>query len=125
MDNTFGVSSGKSGANLLDDVQSLVGRQLTALAEQAAQVLPNDVFHSDEFNSAGFADIEDANDVLMCYLASKQKFLLKALDYLRIFRKIRTDAFQGDDAINVAVVGFVHRAHAAQAQHLLNLEAAS
>ncbi len=53
----------------------------------------------------------------MRYKASQDQFLLEALENVRFVRKLSPDHFQSHHAVQLAIHGFVHGAHAAFAEH--------
>jgi hypothetical protein len=107
---------------LLNDIDGFFGRELSSVMQQAAQVAAAHVFHGDELQPARFADIEDADDVLVGDLPRQQQLLREALNDLRMFRQIGPDALESDYAVNVAVMCLVDSAHAAHAEDLKNFE---
>ena len=116
MDYTLGVCGGQAQANLVHDVERLGSGKFAVLREQAAEITSIDELHG-ELDAAGFAHIEDTYYVLMRNLPSQKELLLEALEELGIRCQIGTNDFQGNLALDVAIVCFINSTHAAQPKH--------
>lgn len=76
------------------------------------QVLAFDVVHGDELDVFSTREVEDTNDVPVGDLAGKNQLLLEAPQTLRVGRHVGEDHFQGDFAIQFAVMSQVNGSHA-------------
>ena len=76
------------------------------------QVLAFDVVHGDELDVLSTREVEDTNDVPVGDLAGKNQLLLEAPQTLRVGRHVGEDHFQGDFAIQFAVMSQVNGSHA-------------
>src|SRR5581483_9881202 len=117
MDDSFRVSGVECPTNLLDDGYGLRRSDLPLSSEKRAQILSLDVLHGDELQAVGFAQVVNANDILMGYMASEDEFLLESLQDARIAGQFRPDHFQCDDTFEFEVPGLVDRTHPAFPQH--------
>ena len=63
-----------------------------------------------------FADVVNGADVGMIERGSGFGFALEAFERLRVVREIVGEEFQGDEAIEARVFGFVDDAHSAAAE---------
>ena len=108
-------------ADLLRDLDRLLRRQLLFLLHEGAQVLPGDELHGDKLHPFAFAQVVNANHVLMRNLMRQAQFLLEALNDCRVASQIWADHFQRDGTIELPVRSFVNRAHAALAKQLDDL----
>ncbi len=115
----------QAGADLQHDVDAFRGRELALPQQDGAQVLTLDELHGDELDAVGFVQVVDADDVLVRDLAGQHQFLLEARQDGRIAGKVGTNDLQPDDAFHFHVAGFVDCAHAAHAEHLVDLVAAA
>ena len=101
------------------------GGELALARKDGAQVLTFDELHGDELHAFGFAQVVNANDVLVRDLARQDQFLLEARENSRIAGKVGPNYLQSDRAIDFEIVRFVDRAHAAHAQQCLDFVAAA
>src|SRR5438874_4944210 len=88
--------------------------------DEGAEVLTLDVLHGDVLLPLGFAQVVNANYILVGNLASEEQFLLEAVKNSLIAGKIGPNDFQGYWPTQLAVHGFVNRAHSAFAQNFEN-----
>ena len=58
-------------------------------------------------------EVEDLHDVGVAQRGHGGGFLLEAFDELGVARQVRMDEFDGNDALEVGVGGFIDRRHAA------------
>ena len=94
-----GVGRFQSPANLQHDARRLLGRKFASFEQQGSEVLALDEIHGDELDSAGLAQIENTDDILVGYLPGENQFLLEAPQDLRISGELRANELQGDNAI--------------------------
>src|SRR5689334_17328948 len=85
---------------------------------QRRQASSPDVFHADEVQVVGNAEIEDANHVLVGNLAGQNQFLLKSLQDIGISGQVGTNDLERDYPVKLTVPGFVNRTHATVTQQL-------
>ena len=121
MDHAFGMGAIEGTADLLHHADSFLGRELSRAAQERAQVLAVDVFHTDEADAIGLAQVVDADHVLVRNVARENQLLLEALQNRGIGRQFGTDHLKRDQAVEFAVARLVDRAHAALPQHTQNL----
>src|SRR5438132_1392921 len=105
-------------ADLLHDLDRFLGGELSLLMDEGAEILALDVLHGDELHPLGFAQVVNTNYIFVRDLASEEQFLLEAVENSLIAGKIGPDDFQGYWPTQLAVHGFVNRAHSAFAQNL-------
>src|SRR5579859_7248708 len=98
---------------LANGFDRLFSGELALLDEQPPQVCPFDKLHGDELDSVNVRQIVDPDYVLVSHLMREQKFLLKARHNGGIRSQVAADQLQGDEAVEFAVLRFVHRAHSA------------
>ena len=110
---------------LADGFDCFFRSELAALEQQTPQVRALDELHGDELDPIGVGQIVNTDYVLVGHLMGQQKFLLEAGDNGGVRGQIPANHFQRNEAIQFAVLGFVHRAHAAFAQQLQNFVASA
>jgi hypothetical protein len=71
------MRGGKAGADLVRGLQSLVRGQATDAAQQRRKVLAVDVLHGEKVLPIDLADIVDATDIRMRYLAGVTHLSMK------------------------------------------------
>src|SRR5207245_6826104 len=120
MNDPYAVRGFERTADLLHDLDRFLGGELSLLMDEGAEVLALDVLHGDELHAFGFAQVVNANYIFVGNLASEEQFLLEAVKNSLIAGKIGPDNFQGYWPTQLAVHGFVNRAHSAFAQNLQN-----
>src|SRR5439155_5925739 len=91
-------------------------RESTLLRQQAAPVLPLDVVHADELDPLRFAQVENADHVLVRHLPGQDQLLLEPPQHLLLIGELGTDHLERHDAVELAVARLVDRPHAALAQ---------
>jgi hypothetical protein len=123
MDYAFIVRRRQPGARLLDNLESLGWWEFAFIREKVAEIMTLDVLHGNKFKAARFSDIKDPNDVFMRNLASQEQFLGEAVNYLRLAGKVRANALERNDSINITIMGFIDSAHAAHTEDILDLKA--
>ena len=123
MNYSLSMSAGESAANLHDNGDRFCNRELAFRFHQAAEITAFHVLHGDEFQAAGIPDVKDSDYIFVGNLACEQQLLGKALRNFRVLCQFRADALQCDDAVNVAIMGFVNSAHTAYAEHFQDLKA--
>ncbi len=117
MDHAFGMSGVERAADLLHHRDCFLGRELSPIAQQRAQILAVYVFHADEADAVGLTQVVNADHVLVGDVAGENELLLEALQNRGIGRQFGTDDLERDQAVEFAVAGLVHRAHAALPEH--------
>ena len=115
---TFGVRRFQRAADLNHDPHFLLQGEWSAVAQQRVKVAASHELHRDELDVVGFAEIENADDVLVRYLTGQDQFLFEAREDLGLIRQFRTNYFKRNHAVHFAVAGLVDSAHAALAQCL-------
>ena len=86
MNYTLGMRRLQRAANLLNDLDCLSGRKFIVAPEESTQVLSVHIFHGDELETIGIAQIIDPNHVLVCDVACQNQFLLETLQNTWIAR---------------------------------------
>src|SRR5436309_2172101 len=71
------VRGGKPCAELAGNLQGFVFGQSPDASEQRSEVFAIDVFHRQKVQPFGFADVEDATDVRVRYLAGDANFAVE------------------------------------------------
>jgi hypothetical protein len=104
-------------ANLRHDGQRFARRD-AARREQLAQRDAIHEFHEQVIHSARLAEIMDGDDVRVAQPRQGLGLLFEARGEGGIFLPSRRDNFQGDQAVEPGLAGFVHDAHAAPSQAL-------
>ena len=79
VNHAFGVRGFQGGAQLLGDGHRPAYRQASLAPQQLVQIFALHVGHGDELGSIGLAQVVNAQNVLVGYLAGQQQFLAKAL----------------------------------------------
>src|SRR5437867_12363789 len=110
----------KRTADLLHDLDRFLGGELVFLVYEGAEILSRDVLHGDDLHHLGFAQVVNADYIFVGDLASKEQFLLEAVENSLIAGKIGSNDFQGYWPTQLAVHGLVDRPHSAFAQPLYN-----
>ncbi len=116
MNYAFTVRGFESAADLQDYLGGFFWRQLSLFSQHPAQVLPLQIFHGDEFETVGLAQIEYADDVAMRHLPSQDQLLLEAFQDFRVGGQFGANNFQRDQTIQFLVTGLINRTHAALPQ---------
>src|SRR3989442_145328 len=120
MNDPHAVRGFKRTADLLHDLDRFLGGELVFLVYEGAEILTLDVLHGDELHPLCFAQVVNADYIFVGDLASKEQFLLEAVENSLIAGKIGSNDFQGYWPTQLAVHGLVDRAHPAFAQNFEN-----
>src|SRR5207244_6791514 len=94
MNDPHAVRGFKRTADLLHDLDRFLGGELVFLVYEGAEILTLDVLHGDELHPLGFAQVVNANYILVGDLASEEQFLLEAIEDSRIAGQIGQTNFQ-------------------------------
>jgi hypothetical protein len=103
------------GQNVAGDPQCLAQRDVPPLKESLSQRLPFDVRHGVPGSAFGLPGIEERQDVRMAELGDELDLPEETLRS-QARRQLGMDHLQCDRPVLTAVVGQVHRGHAAPAQ---------
>src|SRR5262252_10637500 len=95
-----------------NDLSRLFGKE-RLFAREGREVFAGNVIHGEEMLALLFADFVDANDVGMTQPGGKFGFALKALDIDGRSEETRRNSFDGDEAFETGLPGFIDYAHAA------------
>src|ERR1700757_1348407 len=125
MDDPFAVRRLQAAQHLAHDVHRFGNWQLALLSQDLIEALALDVLHRDETDPTGLTKVEDANYVSICNLAGEDQFLLEPLKDFGIAGEFGPDHLEGDNAAQFEVFRFVDGTHAAFAESLQDLIAAS
>lgn len=91
--------------------------------EKSAQIHPVHEFHEDEITTGGTASVfVERDDAGMVQLGERTRLLRETSGEARIGIEPRTQDFQRDDTIEVALSGAIDRPHAALAEEIEDLE---
>jgi hypothetical protein len=93
--------------------------------DKTLQVLSRNILHGDEGQALSPAQVKHAADVAVADLSGEFQFVRESLDRFLIQGDLRTQQLEGDLLIDVSVLDFVNLAHAAVAELLDDLVAAS
>src|SRR4051794_22383949 len=104
--------------------RGLDGDRATRVDERL-QVLAVDVLEDDELLTVLLAAIDHRDDVRVRQPGDRARLAAEPLDVLAVVRVLRVQHLQRDLAVKQRVVRAVHAGHAAGADELLELEAAS
>jgi hypothetical protein len=118
MHNAFVVCHLERKAYLLDDSYAFFPAQFALFDEQAFEVLSLNKLHGDELDPVGFSKVENPNRVLVCHLPRQDKFLLEAMQDLRLNCELGTNYLQRDKSLQFAILGFIYGAHASLTEQL-------
>ncbi len=109
------------GCDLPHDPERLGHRQLAGIPQHRRQIRALEVRHRDVLDAVDFAEVVNADDVLVRDLPCEQQLLLEpALDRARgipIARRLGTDHFHRDHDVELGVPRLIHGAHPAHAEH--------
>src|SRR5262249_3815730 len=115
MNHPYGVGGIQSAADLADNSGFLLDRELVFLFHERVEVAALHELHGDELDAVGFAEIENAHDILMRHLTRQDEFLFEARQDLGLIRQFRPNYLNGNHAVHFAVPGLVDSAHPAPA----------
>lgn len=102
--------------------EAALERKRALFLEDVVEILTVHECHSDEFHTVGFAEIVDTQNVFVGDSAGEEKFVLEALNDLRVAGKFRLQDLQGDETIELPIVRFVNAPHAALAEEGFDYE---
>ena len=116
----------KPGADLLGDVDDVVGRQRLALVHHAVQRDTLDVLHGDVEQAVLFAGVVNSDDVAVVEHPGQPRLILEAAQHLVGFQAVHVEShgLERDGAFDGRVDGLVHPSHRAFAQLARDLVAA-
>ena len=93
--------------------------QGTTASDEGLEAVPLDVFHREELDAFGFAQVVDAHHVLVGDAAREDELLLQAQDGVGV--AFGAQGLEGDDLVELAIAGLVDAAHASFAQDAQDL----
>ena len=121
VDDPFGMGGVERAADLLNHGNRFFRRVLAILAKHGAHIFAIDVFHGDEANAVGFAQVVNANYIFMRDIARKNQFLFETLQDGRIGGQFGANYFERDQSVEFAVTRLVDSAHATLSEHAQDL----
>jgi hypothetical protein len=110
------VRGGEAGANLPGDLDGLVFGQPAESLEHRRQLFTLHVLHRDEVQALGLADVVNAADVAVRYLARDPHLAVEARERGAVERELLGQKLQGHGLFELEVVGAVNLAHPAAAE---------
>ena len=113
MDDAAFVSRGDAGAQLPGDRDRPILGKASDAAEQRRQILAVHVLHRQEAPAFEFAEVVEADDVLVRDLARGAQLVVKLGELRRVGGDTIGEEFQRDRLIQCEIVGAVHFAHPA------------
>jgi hypothetical protein len=119
MDDTFGVS----GVECVGDVERDGKHRFQVHGASVDRVLESfalEALHSDEGVATVFANVVNGANVGMIQSGSSFSLASKTLESLRIVRDVLRQKFQGNEAIEPRVLGFVNHTHTTAAKFFYN-----
>ena len=125
MDHPLGVGGVQGEADLLQDQGGVLHRQRAALPDEGREVLALDELHRDELDALGQAEVVDPDHVAVGDLAGEDDLLLEARQHLLVGLELGPDHLQRHVPLELEVARLVDRAHAADADPLLDPVAAA
>lgn len=120
MDHVPGVGGGEACAEFMRDFKSFAFRKAPDAREERREIFAVDILHGKKMMAVDFADVVDATNVGMRYLARYAHFRMKTFDAVNVARERIRKKFQRDDLTKFKVVGFVDHAHSAPAKQAKN-----
>src|SRR4051812_24433440 len=123
MYHAFAMRCFECAADLKHDLYDFMNREFSAATRIFVQVLTLDVFHGDEAKAGVFAEVVDANDILVGDLSCNDDLLLEALQHFRACGQISANGFDSDGATQFAIFCFVDRSHPTLPKKLKDLVA--
>ncbi len=118
------VGFGQAFRHLAGDGRGPAGPDGPGPPDELLEVLALDVFHGQEVDQSGFAQVVEPADVAVGDLAGVLELVLEALDGRGVEPDLGLDDLEGHDLLQLLVEGLIDRAHAAFAQLLDDLVAA-
>jgi hypothetical protein len=94
----------------------LVGSEAPTGREQLLEVDPLDELHRDVQQAAVLAEVVDGPHVSMAHLARELDLRFETRGHRRVGGEVGPEDLDGDDLVQRAVSGEVHRSHAAEAE---------
>src|SRR5690349_9893499 len=116
MDDTFMMCRRECLADLLADFHRTLDWNNLLVLNHLSQVSSLDEGHRDELHSSAFAEIVNAEDVLVRDAAGEKEFLLKALQDFRIRHELWPNDLERNHTIELQIVCLVDAAHTSFAQ---------
>jgi predicted DNA-binding WGR domain protein len=123
MDDTALMSGGEPQGQLSNDLDRLVGRQMSLGVEQFFQRQARHEIHADQPDFAVTHEIVDAHDMRARNLTREQELLAESFERVGTAGQLRTQQFQCDVDIELDVVRLIDDAHAAHAEQAHDAEA--
>ena len=121
VDNACFVSGHEAGRHIACDAKRCRHRQLALFLQRSCKVGTLEIRHRDVLDAVDFAEVVDANDILMSNLSSEDELLLEPPLHFprgqRIARGFRAYHLQRHRHPKLRVPGVVHSSHAADAEH--------
>ena len=111
MDHALIVRGLQPLADLPEDVDDPRHGQASLAPHDTGEVMSVNVLHRQELHASGFAEVVDAQDVLVCDVARELNLALEALENCRITGEIETNDFERDVAVELAIADEVDLAH--------------
>ena len=115
MDDAFGVSGVERVGNVDADFEEAIDFERRA-GDDVLERRAFHEFHDDEGAAVVFLNVVDRADVGMVQRGGGAGFALKAFECLRIVGDVIGKKFEGDEAAELGVFGFVDDAHSAAAE---------
>ncbi len=120
MNDAFGMSGVECFTELPDELEAAVERKGVLFLKNVVKVRAVHKSHGDELHAVGFAQIVNAQNVLVRDSAGEKKLVFESLNDLGIAGKVGLQDFQGDKSVELAVIGFIDTPHAAFAEKRFN-----
>jgi hypothetical protein len=116
VDYAFRVRGRERIRKLLGKTQDALERHLRALLNDLVQIAALDVGHGNELDVAYFAEVVNAQDVLVGDFACEEQFLFESSECVRVGHRPGANHLERDRAFEVLVEGLVHPTHRALPQ---------
>jgi hypothetical protein len=107
--------------NLDAEIEKFLERERLAV-DMLAQCLAVDEFHGDEWLMILLTNVVDGADAGVVEGGGGVGFAAKTFKGVRIVRHVRREKFQGDEAVEAGVRGFVDFTHSSGAEFLDDVE---
>jgi hypothetical protein len=117
MQHTAVVRRGQRGAQLACEIGGSVFGKTAEAAQRRGEIFAVDVLHGEKQMAVDFADVVHAADVRMGDLARRADFVVELREADGIVLEAVWQELQGDRLAEPQIVGAVHLAHAALAEH--------
>src|SRR5215469_12185685 len=105
------MSCSQGLANLFANVECLFQRKYVFRLYDLSKAASLNEGHGDELHSSPFAQVVDAQDMLVGNAAGKQQFLLESLHNVRICHQFGTNDLERHHTIQLKIVGLVNAPH--------------